>query len=155
MMDEPFYPIQQKYQFEHTKKWSATIEEAEAFVIVTAEYNNGMPAPLKNALDYLVKEWAYKPVGIVSYGGGAAGTRAAQMLKQVLSYLKMVPLPEMVANPFFDQNINEQGVFVPNQTSVKAAHEMFHELVRWTTALKPLRSTSEATTPAGVTPVVA
>src|SRR3954467_897411 len=68
MMDEPLHPRLRKYQHEHTRKWSATIDDADAFVIVTAEYNFGMPAPLKNALDYLFQEWAYKPVGIVSYG---------------------------------------------------------------------------------------
>ncbi|GAB4044570.1 NADPH-dependent FMN reductase [Spirosoma jeollabukense] len=84
MMDEPLHPRLRKYQHEHTRKWSATIDEADAFVIVTAEYNFGMPAPLKNALDYLFQEWAYKPVGIVSYGGVSGGTRGVQMLKQVL-----------------------------------------------------------------------
>jgi NAD(P)H-dependent FMN reductase len=155
MMNEPFHPMLQKYQHEHTKKWSATIAEGDAFVMVTAEYNSGIPAPLKNALDYLGKEWAHKPVAIVSYGGVSAGTRAAHMLKGVLSTLRMVPLVETVATPFFDQFINEQGEFVPNQISEKAAQDMLHELFRWATALKPLRSPKEATKPASLAPVVA
>ncbi|MBD0257288.1 MAG: NAD(P)H-dependent oxidoreductase [Cytophagales bacterium] len=155
MMNEPFHPKLQKYQHEHTRQWSATIAEADAFVMVTAEYNSGIPAPLKNALDYLGKEWAHKPVAIVSYGGVSAGTRSAQMLKSVLATLKMVPLVETVAIPFFDQFINGQGVFVPNPISEKAAHDMVAELFRWATALKPLRSPSPATQPAGAAPVVA
>jgi NAD(P)H-dependent FMN reductase len=155
MMDEPFHPILQNYQHEHTRQWSATIAEADALVMVTAEYNSAISAPLKNALDYLNKEWAYKPVAIVSYGGVSAGTRAAQMLKGVLTTLKMIPLVETVAIPFFDQFINEQGVFVPNSISEKAAHEMLSELLRWATALKPLRSTSQATKLAGVASTVA
>jgi NAD(P)H-dependent FMN reductase len=79
MMEEPFHPMLQNYLHEHTRQWSKTIAEADAFVMVTAEYNSGMPAPLKNALDYLSKEWAYKPVAIVSYGGVSAATRSAQM----------------------------------------------------------------------------
>ena len=54
---------------------------ASAHVLVTPEYNHGFSAPLKNAIDFLHGEWAYKPVGFVSYGGVAAGTRAVQMLK--------------------------------------------------------------------------
>ncbi len=115
--------------------------------MVTAEYNHGIPAPLKNALDYLKKEWANKPVAIASYGGVSAGTRAAQVLKGVLAILQMVPLAEGVAVPFFEQFINEQGVFVPNQTSVRAAHDMLHELARWVTVLEPLRSTNAETKP--------
>ena len=57
------------------------------------EYNYGYNAELKNAIDYLHTEWQYKPVGLVSYGGVAAGTRAAQMIKQVVTTLKMVPIP--------------------------------------------------------------
>ncbi len=155
LMDEPFHPLQQQYQHAHTKRWSATIAGADAFVMVTAEYNSGIPAPLKNALDYLGKEWAFKPVAIVSYGGVSAGTRAAQMLKGVLSALKMVPLAETVATPFFDQFINAQGVFAPNPVSEKAAHDMLAELLRCTTALKPLRSPSEAPKSASLAPVVA
>lgn len=68
-MDEPNHPRLQQYQHEHTKKWSATIDAAEAFIIVLSEYNYGFPAPIKNALDFLFNEWKYKPVGLVSYGG--------------------------------------------------------------------------------------
>jgi NAD(P)H-dependent FMN reductase len=154
MMDEPFHPLLQNYQHDHTKQWSATVAGADAFVMVTAEYNSAIPAPLKNALEYLNNEWAYKPVAIVSYGGVSAGTRAAQMLKGVLTTLKMIPLVETVAIPFFDQFINAQGDFVPNPVSEKAAHDMLSELLRWATALKPLRSTSLATQSAGVSSTV-
>ncbi|CAN5637109.1 NADPH-dependent FMN reductase [soil metagenome] len=139
MMDEPLHPRLRKYQHEHTRKWSATIDEADAFVIVTAEYNFGMPAPLKNALDYLFQEWAYKPVGIVSYGGVSGGTRGVQMLKQVLTTLKMVPLTESVTLAFFEQYIDDEGIFNASEASGKAADTMLHELLRWTAALKPMR----------------
>jgi len=138
MMDEPNHPKFGKYEHEHTKKWSSIISEADAFIIVTAEYNNGYPAPLKNAIDYLNKEWEYKPVGIVSYGGVSAGTRAAASLKIVLTVLKMVPLNEAVHIPFFEQFIKE-GVFHPNEISIKAVDVMLNELARWTDTLKQLR----------------
>lgn len=139
LMDEPLHPLLHQYEHDHTKQWSATIGEADAFVMVTAEYNHGMPAPLKNAIDYLSREWAYKPVGIVSYGGVSAGTRAAQMLKQVLTTLSMMPLAEIVALPFFTQYFDEQGTFSPGAISQQAADAMLNELKRWTTALQTLR----------------
>lgn len=103
-LDEPHHPRLKKYIHEHTIQWSKTIEGADAFIFVTPEYNFGFPATLKNALDFLFEEWHYKPVGIVSYGGLSAGTRAAQMLKQIITTLKMMPLTESVAIPFL-QNI--------------------------------------------------
>jgi NAD(P)H-dependent FMN reductase len=80
-MDEPSHPRLRRYTHQHTRDWSARVEAADAFVFVTPEYNHGFNAPLKNAIDYLHDEWRHKPVGFVSYGGVAAGTRAVQMLK--------------------------------------------------------------------------
>ena len=135
MMNEPYQPLMKKYQHEHTKAWSAKIEEADAFIFVTAEYDYNYPAPLRNALEYLVQEWAYKAAGIVSYGGVSAGTRAANSLKGDLATFKIVPLSEGVNFPFFAQFINEQGVFTPNEVSHKAAETMLRELARWTKGL--------------------
>ena len=91
MFDEPKHPRFGEYVHQHTKDWSATISRGDAFVFVIPEYNYGFNAAIKNAIDYLNTEWQYKPVGFVSYGGVAAGTRAMQMLKQVITTLKMVP----------------------------------------------------------------
>ncbi|GGB82486.1 NADPH-dependent FMN reductase [Dyadobacter sediminis] len=139
MMNEPNHPAMRKYEHEHTKKWSATIDEADAFIFVTAEYNFNYPAPLRNALEYLVQEWHFKAAGIVSYGGVSAGTRAANSLKGDLATLKMVPLTEAVNFPFFINNINEQGEFVANETSVKAAKTMLDGIARWTKGLQGIR----------------
>ena len=105
-MDEPNHPRLRRYTQEHTKAWSARVDSADAFVFVTPEYNYGLTAPLKNAIDYLHFEWQHKPVGFVSYGGVAAGTRAVQMLKQVVTTLKMVPIFEAVSIPFHTQFID-------------------------------------------------
>jgi NAD(P)H-dependent FMN reductase len=98
-MDEPNHPRLRQYTHEHTKDWSRRVAAADAFVFVMPEYNHGFNAPLKNAIDYLVHEWSYKPVGLVSYGGIAGGTRAVQLLKPVLVGLKLVALPEAVYIP--------------------------------------------------------
>ena len=143
MMDEPNHPVMKKYKHDHTKWWSAKIEEADAFIFVTAEYDYNYPAPLRNALEYLSQEWNYKPAGIVSYGGVSAGTRAANALKGDLSTLKIVPLTESVNFPFFQQNINDENQFAVNEISEKAAKNMLRQLVRWTKGLKLIKEDSD------------
>ncbi|MFT3700965.1 MAG: NAD(P)H-dependent oxidoreductase [Agriterribacter sp.] len=138
-MDEPHHPRLRKYTHDHTKKWSATIDSADAFIIVLPEYNFGFPATIKNAIDYLFEEWAYKPVGIVAYGGLSAGTRATQMLKQVVTALKMMPLAESVNIPFFTKFINEDEKFVSDDHLNSSANAMIRELIRWSDAMKHLR----------------
>lgn len=139
LMNEPNHPVLKKYEHEYTKQWSAKIEEADAFIFVTAEYDYNYPAPLRNALEYLSSEWGYKAAGIVSYGGVSAGTRASNSLKADLSTFKMVPLTDSVNFPFFQQNINDQNEFVANDISHKAAQVMFKQLIRWTKGLKTIR----------------
>jgi NAD(P)H-dependent FMN reductase len=138
-LDEPEHPRLRHYHHAHTKAWSQMIDAADAFVIVTCEYNYGYPASLKNALDYLYHEWAYKPVGFVSYGGIAGGTRAVQMLKQVVTAQQMMPLVEAVHIPFFAQHIDDAGVFRGNAVLEDSAQQMIASLARWTRALRSLR----------------
>jgi NAD(P)H-dependent FMN reductase len=138
-MDEPNHPRLGRYTQQHTKDWSAQVQAADAFVFVTPEYNYGLTAPLKNAIDFLHREWLYKPVGFVSYGGVAAGTRAVQMLKQVVSTLKMTPLFEAVSIPFVAQFIDDEGEVQANEVMEQAADAMLVELLRVGEALRPLR----------------
>ena len=88
MDDEPGVPAAGDYQFEHTRAWSRKIAAAAGFVFVTPQYNWGYPAPLKNALDHLYREWAGKPAMIVTYGGHGGG-RCAEQLQQVCQGLHM------------------------------------------------------------------
>lgn len=143
-MDEPNHPRLRRYTHEHTKAWSARVDSADAFVFVTPEYNYGLTAPLKNAIDYLHFEWQHKPVGFVSYGGVAAGTRAVQMLKQVVTTLKMVPLFEAVNIPFHTRFIDEEGALSANEVMVKAAAAMLDELVLTEAMLAPRRAAIRA-----------
>lgn len=141
MMDEPEHPRFGKYQHAHTRAWSALCSEADAFVFVAPEYNHGLTAPWKNAIDYLVAEWRYKPCGFVSYGGPAGGTRAVQQAKQVVTALKMMPMIESVTLPLFTQHLSaDKTTFAPPEVQTKAAHAMLDELARWTDAMRPLRA---------------
>jgi NAD(P)H-dependent FMN reductase len=96
MDDEPAIPQGGGYVQPHTLAWSRKVASADAFVIVTPQYNWGYPAVLKNALDHLYKEWAGKPLVIVSYGGHG-GTKCAAQLRQVVEGIGMRPTPTMPA----------------------------------------------------------
>ena len=139
LLDEPNHPRLRQYLYEHTRRWSAIVDASDAFVFVTPEYNNGYPAALKNAIDYLCQEWSDKPVGFVSYGGVSAGTRSVQQLKQVVTTLKMFPVLEAVSIPFHPQFIGEDGRVQANEIMEQAADSMLDELVRLEQALRPLR----------------
>jgi NAD(P)H-dependent FMN reductase len=139
LIDEPEHPRFRKYQHDHTKAWSERVDRADAFVFVTPEYNFSAPPSLVNAIDYLFHEWAYKPVGFVSYGGVSGGLRSVQMLKQTVTTLKMMPMVEAVSIPFFTKSIDASGKFTPDDLQNKAAAAMLTELRRWTDALKALR----------------
>lgn len=141
-LDEPSHPRLRQYEHQHTIEWSARVAAADAFVVVTPEYNYAMPAILKNALDYLHHEWAYKPVAFVSYGGVSAGTRSVQMAKQVVTTLRMFPIPEAVAIPFVHQFLDDEQRLVPNEVMEGAAKAVLDELVSVEAALRPLRRAS-------------
>jgi NAD(P)H-dependent FMN reductase len=137
--DEPEHPIRQNYQHEHTKKWAASVNAADAYVFVTPEYNYGPPPSLLNALDYVYKEWNYKPAALVSYGGISGGLRAVQMEKLTLTTLKMMPILEAVviqnAAGHFDDNDN----FLPSDVHKTSGISLLDELHRWAEALKTIR----------------
>jgi NAD(P)H-dependent FMN reductase len=143
MLDEPNHPRLRQYTHQHTKDWSACVAESDAFVIVTPEYNHGYSAATKNAIDYLHHEWHYKPVGFVSYGGVAAGTRAMQQLKQVVTALRMLPLTDAVNVPFHTQFLDDDGRVQANEVMEQAADAMLNELLRVEATLRPLRESVE------------
>jgi NAD(P)H-dependent FMN reductase len=137
-MDEPKHPKLHDYAHEHTKRWSATINRADAYVFVMPEYNHGFNSVVKNAVDFLHDEWQHKAAAFVSYGGIGGGTRAVQMFKLVLVSLKVVPLVEAVHMPFVFQHISD-GTLVPTEMMETTAEVMLTELAKQAIALRPLR----------------
>jgi NAD(P)H-dependent FMN reductase len=139
LLDEPVPAVEgHPYRHEHTRKWSAITQAADAFVIVTPEYNQGYPASIKNALDYLYVEWRDKPVAFVSYGMTSGGMRAVHQLKPVVAAVGMVPVADGVVVHLRDA-LDANGVLVPTARMVTAAKETIAELLRVTPALATLR----------------
>jgi NAD(P)H-dependent FMN reductase len=144
LLDEPRPPQRGQYDHEHTRRWSAIAGDAEAYVFVVPEYNHSYNAATKNALDYLAKEWAGKPVAFVGYGGVAAGARAVQALLPVVCALGMVPLARSVNIPFIRQAVNGDRVFEPAPGLDENATGVIDELLRLTTALSAARLAAPA-----------
>ncbi|BCG91459.1 NADPH-dependent FMN reductase [Mesorhizobium sp. 131-2-1] len=140
MLDEPHHPRLAKYEKEHTKAWSKAIDAADAFVFVAPEYNYFVAPAIVNAIDYLLKEWRYKPAAIFSYGGVSGGLRAAQALKPLLTAVGVMPIPEGVALAAYKTLLDKDGAFQPGEPVLNGARTMLDELFRWSEALKPLRA---------------
>lgn len=139
-LDEPHHPSEGNYQHEHTKRWSAMVAAADAFVFVVPEYNRSMPATLKNALDFLYVEWQHKPAAFVSYSGGVSGgTRSVEMTKQVLTTLAMFPLPNMINLPRIEDHIDADR-FVPPGSATEAIHEIADTLATYAGSTSALRT---------------
>lgn len=110
------------------------IGRADAFVVVTSEYNHGYPAALKTALDTVKYEWRAKPVGFVAYGGMSGGLRAVEQLRQVVAELHMVSIRESVS---FHQ---ARKHFDPDDGAANdAAGRMLAQLAWWGDALRTQR----------------
>ena len=127
MMDEPKHPRLKDYTRQTTWQWSATVEAADAIVLVMPEYNHSFTAPLKNAIDYLHAEWAGKPIGMVSYGGISAGSRAVVALQPVLVNLGARLLPANVELAWVAESIAD-GEFVATDRQDRAIAGMLAAL---------------------------
>jgi NAD(P)H-dependent FMN reductase len=140
LLDEPIPPSMGQYTKEHTKIWSAKIDSFDAYVFVTAEYNHGIPGALKNAIDFLFKEWNNKVAGFVSYGG-TGGVRAVEQLRLVMAELKVATVRTQVQLSLHTDFENFTK-FKPAPFQEKTANTMLDEVIAWGGALKALRTST-------------
>ena len=139
LLDEPHHPRLRNYQHDHTKRWAEKVAAADAFVFVIPEYNYGLSASVKNALDYLHNEWRYKPATVVSYGGVSAGTRSAVQLHAAGYALNLFVISQAVNIPFVGNRIADNR-FDPTEATETAATAALDELAKVAEAMRPLRS---------------
>jgi NAD(P)H-dependent FMN reductase len=138
LLDEPLPPSMGQYTKPHTKKWAATIEALDGFVFVTPEYNHGPSGALKNAIDYLYREWHNKAAGFVSYGG-AGGARAVEQLRLVMGELMVADVRAQVLLSLFT-DFEHFSQFTPDPRKEREVHTMLDQLIAWGRALKTVRS---------------
>ncbi|MGW8374208.1 NAD(P)H-dependent oxidoreductase [Streptomyces sp. ODS28] len=113
---------------------------ADAFVVVTPEYNHSFPASLKNAIDWFHAEWQAKPVGFVSYGGMSGGLRAVEQLRQVFPELHAVTVRDALSFPMAWERFGEDGLPHDAEGTAAAAKGMLGQLAWWATALRQART---------------
>jgi NAD(P)H-dependent FMN reductase len=146
-LDEIMPPSLGQYQNPHTKEWAAKIASFDGFIMVTPEYNHSTSGVLKNAIDYLFKEWNHKAVGFVSYGS-VGGARAAEHLRLVAAELKMADVRSQVALSLFTEFVNFSQ-FAPGDHQVVSLNALIDEVIEWSSALAPLREAKYAASAAG------
>ncbi|TCP57050.1 NAD(P)H-dependent FMN reductase [Tamaricihabitans halophyticus] len=119
---------------------SPRLTAADAFVVVTPEYNHSFPAPLKTAIDWHHTEWQAKPVGFVSYGGIAGGLRAVEHLRHVFAELHATTVRDCVAFVNFWEQFDDDGRLVEQEKGAFAAKAMLDQLAWWGQALAEARA---------------
>ncbi|GAB3655263.1 NADPH-dependent FMN reductase [Glycomyces tarimensis] len=110
------------------------LHAADAFIVVTPEYNHSYPAGLKHAVDYYMREWHAKPVGLISYGGGAGGVRAAEHLRQVFPEVRAMTIRHSLVFPNYWEKLDENGDFDFSDAE-RFAKDFLAELEWWGHAL--------------------
>ena len=137
-LDEPMSAAWGDYRHDHTKQWSEKIASFDGFVIVTPEYNHSTSGVLKNAIDYLYKEWNNKAVGFVSYGG-VGGARAAEHLRLIAGELQMADVRQQVTISLRTEFENF-SVFKPSEYTERDLTVLLDQVTAWSSALAPLRA---------------
>lgn len=137
LLDEPAPASMGQYSKEHTKAWAAKIASFDGYVFVTPEYNHATSGALKNAIDFLAKEWNNKACGFVGYGS-VGGARAVENLRLIMGELQVADVRNQVALSLFTdfENFSDFKPAAYHEASVTA---MLDQLVAWSGAMKTLR----------------
>lgn len=138
LLDESVPPSRGQYSKEHTKAWAAKIDSFDGFVFVTPEYNHGICGALKNAIDFIYREWNNKAAGFVGYGS-AGGVRAVEHLRLVMAEVQVATVRNQVALSLFTDFENYTN-FKPAAHHEKSLNGMLDQLIAWSGALKTLRA---------------
>jgi len=137
LLDEPVPPTFGKYSQSHTKAWAAKIASFDAYVFVTPEYNHGTSGALKNAIDFLYREWNNKAAGFIGYGA-LGGVRAVENLRLVMAEMQVATVRAQVALSLFTDWENFTA-FKPSARHETTLNTMLDQLIAWGGALKSMR----------------
>jgi NAD(P)H-dependent FMN reductase len=129
-----------EYESPLVEAFAERIEAADAYVIVTPEYNHGYPGALKHAIDSVYHEWKGKPVGFVSYGGVGGGIRAIEQLRLVFAELHAVTMRNTVSIPMARLAFDQDGAPRDAQPLEAAAASLLTEIGWWADALRAARA---------------
>ena len=138
LLDEPVPPSMGQSSKPHTKAWAAKIAPFDGFVFVTPEYNHGPSGALKNAIDFLYREWNNKAAGFVAYGS-AGGTRAVEQLRLIMAELQIATVRAQVALSLAT-DFEKYTTFKPDPRHEAALATVLDQVVAWAGALKTVRA---------------
>lgn len=149
LFDEPKSPFREPSKNEVAQRWARKVAELDAFVFVSGEYNHGIPASLKNALDYLYAEWNRKPAAFVAYGN-AGGARGVEQLRLNLVELQMAPLRSAVhiGRPEFMELLMHGKTFADFPYLEQSAELLLDDVIWWARTLRAGRAAAHAKDPA-------
>jgi NAD(P)H-dependent FMN reductase len=120
-------------------RYLAKLQAADAFVVVTPEYNHGYPAPLKQAIDLAHSQWHAKPVGFVSYGGMSGGLRAVEQLRQVFAEVHATTVRDVVSLHGPWKLFDDDGEQLEQVGANGAAQVLLDRVTWWARALRAAR----------------
>jgi NAD(P)H-dependent FMN reductase len=139
VLDEPMPPSLGMYTKPHTNVWAEKIASFDGYVFVTPEYNHSISGVLKNAIDFLYREWNNKAAGFVSYGGGEGGVRAVEHLRLIMAELMVATVRAQVTLSLVS-DFENFTTFKPLRKREAELTTLFDQLVSWAGALKAVRS---------------
>ena len=137
-LDEAIPPSLGQYSQPHTLAWAEKIASFDGYLFVTPEYNHSTSGALKNAIDFLYREWNNKAAGFVSYGS-AGGTRAVEHLRLIAGELQLADVRAQVALSLATDFVN-YSQFTPAAYQTDAVGVVLDQLVSWSTALATVRA---------------
>jgi NAD(P)H-dependent FMN reductase len=142
LLDEPVPPSYGQYSKDHTRRWADKIASFDGFIFITPEYNHGTSAALKNAIDFLFKEWNNKAAGFVGYGS-AGGVRAVESLRLVMGEIMVADVRAQVQLSLFT-DFENFSTFKPHERNIEALNTTIDQVIQWAGALKKVRETAQA-----------
>lgn len=145
LLDEASPAMFGNYTHPHTKEWSDSVRKADGFIFVTPEYNSGVPASFKNAVDFLYREWQYKPVAFVSYGAKGGGILAVNSWRSIFGYMSIIGLSDHVHFMEYYKHLDEKGHLKADDEQIATGHKLLQNIIFWSNKLKPIRD--ELTSP--------
>jgi NAD(P)H-dependent FMN reductase len=143
LLDEAIPPSLHMYQLDHTKAWAAKIDQYDGFIFITPEYNHGISGALKNAIDFIYKEWTDKAAGFVSYGS-TGGVRAVEHMRGVMAEIQIADVRAHVSLSLYTDFVNFSE-FKPNDAiHLPQLTTLTDQLIAWTEAMKVVREKKAA-----------
>ncbi len=142
VLDEPMPPSMGNYAHEHTKRWSETIASYDGFVFVTPEYNHSISGALKNAIDFIYREWNNKAAGFVSYGS-TGGARAVEHLRGIMAEVQVADVRAHVSMSMYT-DFENWSVLKPDPRHVQQLGVLLDQLVAWSRAMQGVRAEKQA-----------